>query len=139
MREIVFRGKRVDNDEWVYGYYSGPVGIDTIHEICDINDPTGIMLDVDPATVSQYTGLTDKNGKEIFEGDVVTGLFLYALPINGCVGFREGAFGLHWMRGGWEEFTPFTSMCHVEFEIIGNIHDNPELMGGTKNEPLRQA
>ena len=139
MREILFRGKRVDNGEWVQGFYFVEAGHFIKEPPSCVSTSTYLVL---PETICQYTDLTDKNGVQIFEGDVVTGLFLYALPINGCVGFREGAFGLHWMRGGWEEFTPFTSMCHVEFEIIGNIHDNPELMGGgnnDQNEPLRQA
>lgn len=133
MREILFRGKRTYDGEWVIGdgihlpksvNYKGTYWIDGRKE--KAND----WIHVIPDTIGQYTGLTDKNGKRIFEGDVVTGLLLYALPINGRVGFRDGAFGLYWMRGNHEEFTPFTSMCHVEHEIIGNIHDNPELLGG---------
>lgn len=128
MREILFRGKCLDDGKWIFGYYTGPVGIDSSHEICDISDPIGSRIDVAPDTVGQYTGLTDKNGTKIFEGDVVSGLFLYALPINGVVAFRDGAFGLCWMRGGWQEFTAFTSMCNVTHEVLGNVHDNPELM-----------
>lgn len=84
---------------------------------------------VDQSTVGEFTGLTDKNGKRIFEGDVVSGLFLYAHSLNSVCVFRDGAFGLEWERGGSKQFTAFTSMCNVEFEVIGNVHDNPELKG----------
>ena len=72
MREILFKAKRMDNGEWVEGYYIGPVSVLNVHEICDIHDTTGTRLEVDPSTVCEYTGLTDKNGKKIFEGDILS-------------------------------------------------------------------
>lgn len=124
MREILFRGKALEGGRWIDGdlrhWPSGAVGI------CD--RATNWTIKVDPETVGQYTGLADKNGVPICEGDVVSGLFLYALPINGVATFRDGSFGLRWIRGGWEEFTPFTSMCNVTYEVLGNIYDNSELM-----------
>lgn len=143
-REILFRGKRVDDGRWVYGYYSGPVGIDPSHEICDINDLTGSRFDVDLDTVGQYTGLTDKRGKRIFEGDILKGdEYPYKSPEGldnyyaEIVWFDDSpAFGLYTFKnpqskvagisGGladyMEEFVP------AMWEIIGNVYDNPELM-----------
>lgn len=117
MREILFRGKRIDNGEWAYSrcpdgiLHSGVVGYDFI-----------------PETVGQYTGLTDKNGMKIFEGDIATGLFSFGMEVKAVITFQDGAFGLRWSRGGAEQFSAFTSICNVEYEVIGNIHDNPELL-----------
>lgn len=130
MREILFRGKDVDTGEWVYGYYSGPVGACECHEICNINDVLGSMVDVDPETVGQFTGLMDKHGKKIFEGDIVRAVLPKTNAIsefvwpNMVVGFSEGAFVA--MRGRY--CTPLYSFAPaVEFEVIGNVHDNQEL------------
>lgn len=137
MREILFRGKRVDNGEWVCGYLIQDTEVygkeDRHSYIVNHKHPSGcfgsdIYIEVIPETVGQYTGLTDKNGTKIFEGDIVTGLFLYSLPVNGLVSFQDGSFGLIWHFGDVEKFNPFTSMCNVIYEVIGNIHDNPELL-----------
>lgn len=137
MREILFRGK-TPKGEWCEGLPTRkkPFGkeINRIQLIDDCleNDFTEFLLvtDVIPETVGQYTGLTDKNGKKIFEGDIVKDLFSYHLPVNSIVTFRDGAFGLLWYRGDIETFWSFTSICNVEYEVIGNIHDNLELMKG---------
>lgn len=139
MREILFRGKRTNNSEWVYGLIvktdkDNVFVVNTAAElgcgIC-IEETDAIKnYQVIPETVGQFTGLTDKNGTKIFEGDIVEGIFLHMMAVGAVAAFRDGSFGLAWKRGNVAEFSPFTSMCNVEYEVIGNIHDNPELLEG---------
>lgn len=128
MREILFRGKRTDGGEWVYGYIyqDGLIG-------CNIfqTNPHLAAYIVDPSTVGQYTGLTDKNGKKIFEGDIA------------CAG-SEGIIakcevkrridGIYYMNPNrktvWYMMPDNTGKTTVE--ILGNIHDNPELLKEAK-------
>ena len=140
MREILFRGKRLDNGEWVYGSF-----LQVEHE--DGSFTTAIFqkkdaggdAEVFPATVGQYTGLNDKNGKRIFEGDILRiakisdGLGSYYhppldYPVNVVVKWDLCA----WMWKTLYEDKRYISFpnawCHYECEIIGNIHDNPELL-----------
>ena len=128
MREILCRGKRVKKycaaQNWTYGV---PF-ID--HEGDCIFKTSSSEYVVDPETVGQFTGLTDKNGKRIFEGDIVTGLFLFGMTVKAVVTFQDGAFGLEWHRGKTKAFDAFTSICNVEYEVIGNIHDGLELLKG---------
>jgi uncharacterized phage protein (TIGR01671 family) len=129
MRDILFRAKRDKNycatQEWTYGvpFFD--------HEGDCIFKTASSERVVDPETVGQYTGLTDKNGTIIFEGDIVAGAVHWLERYKkGVVAFRDGSFGLIWYRGDVEQFNAFTSMCNVEYEVIGNIHDNPELLEG---------
>ena len=130
MREILFRGKTESSKRWVVGdllqWSDG--------EMCICENRNHFEKDkyrVIPETVGQYTGLTDKNGKKIFEGDIVAGALIWQEKRkNGLVAFKDGSFGLMWYRGGVEQFNAFTSMCNVEYEVIGNIHDNPDLLKG---------
>ena len=136
MREISFRGKTEDG-KWVEGNYVKAYDYGHVESIKHLifsnssfygydgytNDEEVII-----ETVGQFTGLTDKNGKKIFEGDIVTGRFLHSLPINAVVAFRNGSFGLLWDRAGVETFDAFTSLCNIVYEVIGNINDNPELL-----------
>ena len=127
MREISFRGKYAPSGMWIIGdlrqYPSGAKAIKA-------NDMMHIM-EVDPDTIGQYTGLTDKHGKKIFEGDIVLAvlpatrvLSEYVWPLH-VVTFVDGAFGLEHNKN----FVPLKSFApSVTFEVIGNIHDNPELM-----------
>lgn len=128
MREILFRGKRTDNGEWVYGYFwtmtyqpnfirNTEYGHSTDHEVI-------------PETVGQYTGLNDKNGVKIFEGDL--------LKVDG--GDEICITKIKWDNelGGWTDNRDFDGdsfRCHEGdmswcqyTKIIGNIHDNPELI-----------
>lgn len=148
MREILFRGKRIDNGEWVEGYFyrkkhkwqgcdyfiSDDAYITTgIHEGyggMGISEDI-IEWEVIPETVGQYTGLTDKNGTKIFEGDVVEICFL-GRTTRHLVEFDDE------YRCGWFPFAcgDGCGCCETDTyspsdgEVIGNIHDNPELLKG---------
>lgn len=125
MREILFRGK-TDN-KWVYGvpiYLRKEAYI--VRDFCLGGSYTDDWVEAE--TIGQFTGLTFK-GVKAFEGDIVKGLFLHGSAILGVITFQDGAFGLAWKRGNIDEFSPFPCMCNVDYEIIGNIHDNPELLG----------
>lgn len=138
MREILFRGKRLDNGEWIVGqlirYNDGRARIVESGEniFCyemDISIIQTVAHHVDPSTVGQYTEICDKNGKNIVEGDILSGYFSAGVWVNGLVEFKDGSFGISWKWGDGRQFAAFTSITHsVEFEIIGNIHDNPELL-----------
>ena len=122
----LFRGKREDNNEWVTGdlmqWSDGTI------RICvesGVDEKTTVT--VIPETVGQCTGLKDKNGKMIYEGDIVKGLFNFGLEIMSVCTFENGAFGLTANQCGAYHFSAFTSLWEVQYEVIGNIHDNPNL------------
>lgn len=131
MREILFKAKRINTREWVEGYLcKHPSAVQVgetspwyIHVPPVDPDDVGGIYNVNVETVCQYTGLTDKNGVKIWEGDKLRGWWFYGREIDSYVSFRYGAFGIVWMRGKIEEFSAFTSICNVEFEVVGNIHD----------------
>ena len=75
----------------------------------------------------EYSGIDDKNGKKIYEGDIVNGLFQFGLPFSSVCTFKNGAFGVEWKHGNGIHFQPFAGFYGVEFEVIGNVWDNPEL------------
>ena len=133
MREILFRGKdikgnwyegllahNISKDEW---YISNKAGISTAYQ-------------VRPETIGQFTGLTDKNGTRIFEGDIVRHYCKLPVP-GGEIGTDRGT--IKW--DSEESFFFRTSLdgkdktisAKCEYEIIGNIYDNPELIGGGEN------
>ncbi len=129
MREILFRGYSTAERMWVFGDLSHTTdkSIHISNENC--------FVKVNPETIGQYTGLTDKNGKQIFEGDMLA--------------FSDRLAYVHWHEycGCWdcsyiksidgkktspEQRNP--NRWRVAAEIIGNIHDNPELFGGDTND-----
>lgn len=141
MREILFRGKRRDNGEWIEGYlskiffahkeYWAITRKEVVGRYAHATEYDFVSYEVYPETIGQYTGIDDKNGKKVFEGDIVAGAVHWLERMkNGFVAFKDGSFGLIWYRGEVAQFNPFTSMCNVEYEVIGNIHDNPELLNG---------
>jgi uncharacterized phage protein (TIGR01671 family) len=162
MREILFRGKREDNGEWVYGFYYTEADTTFIlHHRKSLKTPSmphsKQFICVDPETVGEYTGLKDSAGKMIFEGDIVqftywwfdghendsilTGEMVY-LPGFMSFGLR-GVKNADWIRhiGGEEgssNIIPFAFLTfdEADFEIIGNVHDTPELLDRDKDVPL---
>ena len=144
MREILFRGKRVDNGEWIEGFYA--------HS----GEKKYILIDndiaVNPDTIGQYTGLTDKNGKKIFEGDILHFKAYrgggFACPIGTDIYYRV-LFGHcnpdmdtlseyvgFWALGkNYDEDDLYEDGNSINYlvnshgaYVIGNIHDNPELL-----------
>ena len=130
MREILFRGKRKTIGGWAYGFLQSNDFVDD--------------WEVIPETVGQYTGLTDKNGKKIFEGDIVKIAHMFDDEEEfEVVQFGEGTFDSGIYRYyGWHTKDKDGIVDHKElyiydeidfFEIIGNIHDNPELLKKEEN------
>lgn len=128
MRNYKFRGKKVDNGEWVVGYFVfHPIKTDgdRLPFITDIE--TLNMFQVNPETVGQFTGLHDKNGVAVWEGDIIK-WYINNLEKVSYVYFDElqAAF---WM--GKDSITGhliLNDWMRGEYEIIGNIFDNPELL-----------
>lgn len=154
MREILFRGKRVDNGEWIRGdLITTPFIRNTTQQniiyILDVTkadydcfedlvEDNGIF-EVDPETVCQYTGLTDKNGRKIFEGDIVRDIFnasVVGIVRYGeyCNTFNDDKHGGH--AGFYVKWKDKADLLRKDLvywvknsEFIGNIFDNPDLIG----------
>lgn len=133
MREIIFRAKRLDNGEWVEGNLFIPDKPDTPTQICIGTNVVRISYDVDPSTIGQYTGLIDKNGKKIFEGDIFSRLDGAIDGIPRIVRWDEEHMEFkcplvkkHWAFG--KSNCSLWLMKYEDIEVIGNIHDNPELL-----------
>lgn len=125
MREILFRGK-TESGEFAEGYYSETLRYNNLHWIWNGKE----YVKIDPATVGQFTGLTDKNGKKIFEGDIIKNEYE-----SGKYQYFKIVYGektLSWKVQN--KYGMFGRLCHVigNMEVIGNIHDNPELLEVSK-------
>lgn len=128
-REIKFRGKTIEDSKWIYGDLTTnlswfPASINDIESDC--------LTKIDPDTFGQYTGLVDKNGKSIYEGDRI----LYSNSLErgeGLITFDRG-FNIEWdlrtvVTNKPSLISPlFYFGCVDEIEVIGNIHENPELL-----------
>ena len=120
MKEILFKGKRVDNGKWTEGYFFK--SWDKVFLLWGMTGDCPNMEEVIPETVGQYTGLNDKNGKKIFEGDILLKGFekvLVKWNANQC---RWGIYSNNYEICGFNEST------QGYFEVIGNIYDNSELL-----------
>lgn len=137
-RDILFRGKRIDSGEWVEGYFCA----DAIEQLYGCN--TGMdgfirrfnpeihksnMFEVDRETVGQFTGLTDRNGVKIFEGDIVK-------YYNGWIGEVEynsdsALFAVNFTDG---DYYDFGRMACYDFEVVGNIYGSSELLEVNNDE-----
>ena len=127
IRDIIFRGKRIDNGEWVEGYF---VNLWLMHYQKHqpiITDNNAVSYDVDPSTVGQYTGLCDKNGKKIFEGDIVK-TDKFSEPNKQYIIKYDLQFGAFIGQDRYNLYFVTFDGDSGEFEVIGNIHDNPELL-----------
>ena len=129
MREILFRGKRADNGEWIEGFLVKKFDKWYIYDF----DFLPYSSEITPETAGQYTGLTDKNGKNIFEGDIVKEVSMRFITME----IEESIFAVEWWdfdssyrlirRFDNGEQTTILTNCG-DYEVIGNIHDNPELL-----------
>ncbi len=129
----IWRGKRTDNGEWIEGYYSEfEIAKKAIPCIIPFSPLTNVFPDngvyqVNPSTLGECTGLRDRNGKLIFEGDIVTHdklIFVVEWDSDRAT-FVIRHFNI---------VSVFTMLCGWELEVIGNIHDNPKLLKGADNE-----
>lgn len=127
-REIKFRGKRKDSGEWVEGYYL-PMASGAKHYIYlpleYLNEHS--RVEIDPATLGQYTGLKDRKGKGIYDGYILQD----AKKQVGFVFFHKGAFYIEWQERdhyGQRTAEKFTDDYFESSEVIGNLHENPELL-----------
>ena len=157
MREILFRGKRKSDNEWIDGYYVQVEDFlddkrhNLIFEIDSVAYPDNEIVGsngICPNTLGQYTGSTDKNGVKIFEGDILS-CDDYPYTSDGNQNYyaeivwldENAAFGLYTFKNPMSKVRGVSEGCdYIDdftsdvWEVIGNIYDNPELLGGDSDE-----
>ncbi len=144
MREILFRGKRIDNGEWIEGslvisHYNDAgkhreryVIEDCYYGLDDegfFNYQSGAEEDIDPSTVGQYTGLKDVNGKRIFEGDIV-----YSEDTFFSIAWIDSWYGFAALMAGTMDRFSIEELELSGIKVIGNIYDNPDLLEEAEND-----
>ena len=139
MRIIKFRGKtkekgpkwaEVSPVRWVYGNLQVPSGEGVGYYMWDKIDGSLYQVEVDPETIGQFTGLYDKNGKKIYEGDIISFDYGVGEPVSEDlieVRFVRGVFAFLW-NGDLDDECPVSSPTHEWANVVGNIHDNPEML-----------
>ena len=135
MREILFRAKREDNGEWAYGYYvrlpDAAGSASMIHTPARNPDESNSSHFIRSSTIGQYTGLTDKNGTKIFEGDIVR----YGDTIHKVVFEQRNGTAYFGLVYSPIETLPFGHYQDLrQLEVIGNIYENPELIEGESDD-----
>lgn len=129
MREILFKAKRIDNGEWVEGYAVRKHGLYFIYDIVNSETCRQSNYEIDPKTLCQFTGLCDKNGKKIWENDILMAHLDESCPedvtyetvewgVAGWVGHKTGSTD--------KEYLNKFDLEH--YEVVGNIFDNKELL-----------
>ena len=125
-KERLFRGKRIDNGEWFIGFdiWSPWLGNENFVTLSNHKE----MVKVNPKTIGEFTGALDKNGTKIFEGDIIDmpgWVVTYSTGVKCCKGMQAGWYI---QRDNWESWMELENTD--EMAVIGNIHDDPELLGG---------
>ena len=121
MREILFRGQAFGSREWIYGHYRNGRKVHIIYQ----DENSDNCYAVRPESICQFTGLTDKNGKKIFEGDIVRYMNKETMVV---VWNKDSAsFAIAYSAINFNYIATISS-AHIYLEVIGNIHDNPELL-----------
>lgn len=129
MREILFKAKRIDNGEWVYGYVVRKHGLYFIYDIVNSESCRQNIYEIDPETLCEFTGRCDKNGKRIWENDILMAHLDESYPENATYETVE------WGVAGWvtheansidRQYLDKFDLEH--FEVVGNIFDNKELL-----------